>query len=232
MPRIENRKKKNCYEEESSWKHDKMQNLEYNPLDSQSHIRQYEKQTLSRSSSFFTGKHLDSRFVLHHHSSWHWLWLKQDFFFFYTSHTVQGVASVVIYRYYLKINTPFFRQKNSCRGRDTFRVISYFYNWTIITFSLLSYPSPPLSETFLSVFHTSCNRTLLHQLLLHLTPFIDKANRLSHCGSSDTFVSECSCLYVCLGRNRLITMGGGWVVSLYMTCVWFCIAFPKVCWCD
>lgn len=115
-----------------------MPNSEYKPLNSQRHIQEYEKQTL-----FFTGRHLDSHFVLHHHSSWHWLWLRQDFFKRATLCRVLPLCGfiVIIWKWSLQI---------SSRGRDTFRVISYFYNQTITTFPLLSPPHQCVKLPYLS----------------------------------------------------------------------------------
>ena len=68
------------------------------------------------------------------------------------------------------------------------------------------FPPPSFSSSLLraklisSAPCTSCNRTLWHQILLHLTPFIDRANRFSHCRSDSMFVHACVrvCVCVCL----------------------------------
>lgn len=120
------------YEEEFPWEHNKMQNSEYRPLDSQHRIQQYEKQTLS----FFSlgdilfhilfctitvpGTGCDSGKTFPSEQRCAGCCLCEDL-----SQLSENKHSI-------------FPSKISSHGRETFRVISHYFNRTIIPFSLLS----------------------------------------------------------------------------------------------
>lgn len=99
-----------------------------------------------------------------------------------------------------------FLSKISSHGYETFGVISYFYNRTIITFCLLS----PHTNVW------NCLICLPHKLQQDTTPGITTPDAFYWQSRQVEPLQElqhiCECVYmhvcVCVGRNRLITMGG------------------------